>query len=287
MQLALWAGDPEDAWRRFGALLDTRDDEISPGTVGDLLALAARAAGDMAHLSPGSAGADRHDLHGSLHTLRSRLHHDPYSPSAVPSDRAAEPQWSAELERIRGSDGLESWLSAARSWDHVGRPHDAAYCRWRARRSPSAKAKGTVAARLLKRAAPTPASTSRSASRLLRPGQRTLIDERMDPGSDEQGSVRVGAGQGQGPGAPRGARSRFSARRPGSPSGCGSRCPRAGPCAPGSWAFRTRRRSRSGCPTCGPAPVPCCPASGPCHRCSGPVARPRCRRRRMPRTRWP
>ena len=150
MQLALWAGDPEEAWRQLGMLLGTRDDELAPGTVGDLLVLAARAAGDMAQLAP---DADRRDLHGSANALRTRLHHDPYSPSAVPSDRAAHPQWSAELERIRGSESLDGWHDAARAWDELVRPHDAAYCRWRGAQVALREGQGTVAARLLRRAA--------------------------------------------------------------------------------------------------------------------------------------
>ncbi|MEO5666075.1 MAG: AAA family ATPase [Nocardioides sp.] len=153
MQLDLWAGDPEGAWHRFETLLDTRDDEISPGTVGDLLALAARAAADMAHDSRNTFDAERDDLHRAVRTMRSRLHHDPYAPSAVAADRAALPQWSAELKRIRGTDNVDTWVRAATAWDKLTRPHDSAYCRWRAAQVAIRDDQGTAAARLLKRAA--------------------------------------------------------------------------------------------------------------------------------------
>ncbi len=149
MHYDIWMGDPADAFRRFETLIDSRHEEISPGTVGDLLALGARAAADSAVRSSSS---QRHDVIRSLLGLRARLHHDPYDPPAVRADRAAGPQWSAELARLRGQDTMEMWLAAVQRWDGLSRPHDAAYCRWRAAQCALRDGQGSIAARLLKRA---------------------------------------------------------------------------------------------------------------------------------------
>ena len=61
--------------------------------------------------------------------------------------------WRAELARLAGSQGVESWRAAATAWDALDRPHDAAYCRWRAAQCALRDGQGTVAARLLRRAA--------------------------------------------------------------------------------------------------------------------------------------
>ena len=150
MQHDTWAGDPSDAFRRFESLVDSRHDEISPGTVGDLLALGARAAADS---TGRSSSSERREVSRSLLGIRRRLHHDPYDPPAVRADRAAEPQWSAELARIRRQDTVETWLAAVRRWDGLDRPHDAAYCRWRAAECALRDGAGSTSARLLKRAA--------------------------------------------------------------------------------------------------------------------------------------
>jgi hypothetical protein len=59
----------------------------------------------------------------------------------------------AELARLDRADRADQWISAATSWDRLGRPHDAAYCRWRAAQAGLRLGEGTVATRLLKRAA--------------------------------------------------------------------------------------------------------------------------------------
>ena len=150
MQYDIWAGDPSDAFVRFKGLADSRHDEMSPGTVGDLLALGARAAAES---TAQSSSSERRDATRSLLGIRARLHHDPYEPPAVRADRAAKPQWSAELARIRGQDTVETWVAAVRTWDGLSRPHDAAYSRWRAAECALRDGKGSVATRLLKRAA--------------------------------------------------------------------------------------------------------------------------------------
>ncbi|MBD3944311.1 AAA family ATPase [Nocardioides ganghwensis] len=147
----VWMGDPATGWRMFGSILGgRRHDEISPGTVGDLLVLAARAAADMTVRGPARA---RQATTTSLLELRAGLHHDPFEPSAVLADRAAAHQWSAELGRLRDEDRVDAWLEAIGTWDDLARPHDAAYCRWRAAQVALRTGQGTLAARLVRRAA--------------------------------------------------------------------------------------------------------------------------------------
>ena len=47
---------------------------------------------------------------------------------------------------------MADWAGAAEQWDLVGRPHDAAYCRWRAAELALQEGEGALAGRLLRRA---------------------------------------------------------------------------------------------------------------------------------------
>jgi hypothetical protein len=59
----------------------------------------------------------------------------------------------AVLARLRGTAAVEHWTRAAADWDGAQRPHDAAYCQWRGAQVAMAQGQGTIAARLLRRAA--------------------------------------------------------------------------------------------------------------------------------------
>ena len=61
--------------------------------------------------------------------------------------------WTAERSRLAGEASVEQWVEAAGEWDRLARPHDAAYCRWRAAQVALATGRGTVAGTLLERAA--------------------------------------------------------------------------------------------------------------------------------------
>ena len=61
--------------------------------------------------------------------------------------------WQAETARLAGQPSLELWATAAGEWDKLSRPHDAAYCRWRGAQVALATDQGTIALRLLRRAA--------------------------------------------------------------------------------------------------------------------------------------
>ena len=61
--------------------------------------------------------------------------------------------WRAELARIDRTATIESWARAATAFDRLTWPHDAAYCRWRAAQVAQRTGEGTLASRLLNRAA--------------------------------------------------------------------------------------------------------------------------------------
>jgi hypothetical protein len=61
---------------------------------------------------------------------------------------------TAEAETFRAEDRahIDQWARAAAAWDVLGRPHDAAYCRWRGAQAAFREGQGTLAIRLLNRA---------------------------------------------------------------------------------------------------------------------------------------
>jgi tetratricopeptide (TPR) repeat protein len=118
-----------------------------------LFATRARAAAD--HVDATGAGVDGREAAARLvDQLRRSSRVDPFGPAGLGADRDAHAaQWDAELARIQHRDHAEHWNRAAASFDALGRPHDAAYCRWRAAQCALRDGQGTVAARLLKKAA--------------------------------------------------------------------------------------------------------------------------------------
>jgi len=78
--------------------------------------------------------------------LNGRDQRDPYL-------RAYLATAEAEVARAFGRHDPGPWTRVASAWDVLTRPHDAAYCRWRAAQATLREGHGTVAARLLKRAA--------------------------------------------------------------------------------------------------------------------------------------
>lgn len=160
-ELALWRGDPLEAVQLLAPLLGYADDEsanqatavipstaLYPGTVGWLLVLLARAAADAAEAAPGR----RVELQ---ETTRDAAKHHPgtFDADGFPGDRAAHGQFEAEQARLHKKATVDLWTRAARDWDRVQRPHDAAYCRWRAAQLALKCGHGTVATKLLRRAA--------------------------------------------------------------------------------------------------------------------------------------
>jgi hypothetical protein len=115
---------------------------------GQLLLVCAWAAGDLAGGRADAAAA------AELAGLRRSLRHDPLAPDhPIASHRARGVQWDAELGRLTGRSDPAAWTRAAAAWDALDRPHDAAYCRWRGAQAAIATGQGSVAQRLLRRAA--------------------------------------------------------------------------------------------------------------------------------------
>ena len=152
----LWCQQPERAHARLMAHLDreisegeTRPDEAT-------FALTARAAADLAASTPVAGSQSRREaLISSLTSMRSAAVALPFAPcSAVDASRhATAATYAAEMNRLTGRQTVETWVGAAREWDKVHRPHDAAYCRWRAAQIALATGEGTTAAPLLNKAA--------------------------------------------------------------------------------------------------------------------------------------
>jgi hypothetical protein len=152
----LWCGRPRPALDRLLAVLRDCVATDASAEAGAVLALAARASADAADAADagGVPSATRQEMFAHLQDLLEQSRVDPFALSgcfiARPAQGAA---WAAETTRLMGRPSLELWAAAAGHWDRLGRPHDAAYCRWRGAEVALATGQGTVAARLLRRAA--------------------------------------------------------------------------------------------------------------------------------------
>lgn len=150
----LWNGEPEQALALLLPALDAMVESAPAGLTHPAMLRAARAAADAA--TAGAPGRKR-DL-DMLLGLRSRLPSDPallgldeQRPPSTPS-RAFAASWRAEMARVDGTGTVAQWVAAAKAWDAMFWPHDAAYCRWRAAQVALREGSGTAAARLIKRA---------------------------------------------------------------------------------------------------------------------------------------
>ncbi len=61
--------------------------------------------------------------------------------------------WASEVAALEDTETVDGWVVAASGWDRHTRPHEAAYCRWRGARVALREGRGTLAHRLLVRAA--------------------------------------------------------------------------------------------------------------------------------------
>jgi hypothetical protein len=161
-ELALWRGAPLEAVQLLAPLLVDPDvvesanqatsvvpsTTLEPGTVGRLLVLLARATADTAEAAP----ERRVKLQETTRDAAER-HPGVFDVEGFPGDRAAHGQFEAEQARLHKMATVDLWVQAARDWDRVHRAHDAAYCRWRAAQLALQSGQGTVATKLLRRAA--------------------------------------------------------------------------------------------------------------------------------------
>jgi tetratricopeptide (TPR) repeat protein len=145
----LWCGRPQAALERLMVVLREAVTTDASAMVGGMLVLAARAAADLS----GSTGT-REGLLADLLDLRERCTADPFLPDPASVTRSAlAASWAAETARLAGRPEPTLWAAAAAEWDSIGRPHDAAYCRWRAAQTVIGHGQRTVADKLLRRAA--------------------------------------------------------------------------------------------------------------------------------------
>ncbi|WP_457207609.1 hypothetical protein, partial [Nocardioides sp. P5_C9_2] len=155
-ELLLWSSEPARALDLLTGLLDRLlPTDLSIFQAG-LLSRAARAAADLSNgrTAVTDTVVQVPAAHHRLVELRARAPGDLFEAGRVPADRHAHGlTWAAELSRLDGGADLEKWSSAASEWDRLTRPHDAAYCRWRAAQVALRDGRGTVAKRLLARAA--------------------------------------------------------------------------------------------------------------------------------------
>jgi tetratricopeptide (TPR) repeat protein len=144
-----WRGAPAATVRRLLHDLDVVVDSAPVRRVYPVLLVAARGAAQAA----GPSAVERGELLTTLRDMFSRTRLDQGRDASDLPLRAHIAAADVELSRLAGEDRPEQWVSAATAWDRVDRPHDAAYCRWRGAQVALREGQGTVAGRLLKRAA--------------------------------------------------------------------------------------------------------------------------------------
>ena len=145
----LWVGRAEEARAHLTAALEFLLPTDGARAAAPVLVAAARATADCLGTDQARAPAARR-----LRELLAGAADDPFGPRAVGVQvRAYAAAWGAELNRSNHSSTVVDWASAAAEWDALGWPHDAAYCRWRGAQVAIAQGEGTVAGRLLTRAA--------------------------------------------------------------------------------------------------------------------------------------
>lgn len=145
----LWRGLPFLALVHVGdGIADEETTSWSPHT-GALLVLGARAAADVARADPSRLP----ELTITVSIWQRQWSQDPFAPDAPhAATPALRSTWRAELARLTGTAQGVHWTGAAEQWDLIGRPHDAAYCRWRAAEVALQEGGDALAARLLRRA---------------------------------------------------------------------------------------------------------------------------------------
>ncbi|MCW2739196.1 AAA family ATPase [Nocardioides sp.] len=141
--VAWWAGAAEQALTRLVAPLVDVAESAAVRLLAPTLVVAARVA----------AGVDDRDALARLADVAGRsglLDEDHRTDPHLAAHRVT---FAAELASATSEKTVERWAAAAAAWVTLRAPHDAAYCRWQGAQAASRVGQGTVAARLLKRAA--------------------------------------------------------------------------------------------------------------------------------------
>ena len=147
-ELDLWAGRPATALDRL--LPDTR-----AACATEAAALAAGALNLIARAEADTAlpGRPRSEARRRLAALRKQARTDPFDSTKWLQSRAQGATWDAEMSRLATPPAIEPWAAAAAEWDALHRPFDGAYCRLRAAQAALTLSQGSIALRLLARAA--------------------------------------------------------------------------------------------------------------------------------------
>jgi hypothetical protein len=140
MDVSFWAGDSSRTLDATLRAVERAVEGVPVRVSAPTLLAAARAADDPDHWRRLRDLAQRSGL------LDGRHRGDAYL-------TAHQVTFVAEAARGAGRGHSERWTGAAARWDMLQRPHDAAYCRWRAAQCAVAEGRGTLAARLLRHAA--------------------------------------------------------------------------------------------------------------------------------------
>jgi DNA-binding CsgD family transcriptional regulator len=136
-EMELWSGESANALEISRQALDDIADADDKGSAGNVLNLAMRACADLhqvgisqranrtVRVAKKAAGEIR-QMADSLNPVETVMHS-----SSVVAD-AEVTEWQAELARFQQlPHAVGWWHAAAASWERLGRPHRAAYARWR------------------------------------------------------------------------------------------------------------------------------------------------------------
>ncbi|WP_107771263.1 ATP-binding protein [Nocardioides sediminis] len=150
----LWAGRADLAVELLDELVCRSLPTDTVVIAGPVLVMLARAVADRRDAGSGHDSSSGPDDASRLRALRQDARVDPLGPGPVPVVRpACTAQWEAEVARASGRDTVEHWTRAAMEWDRLERPHESAYCRWRAAQGAQRDGRAALATRLLRHAA--------------------------------------------------------------------------------------------------------------------------------------
>lgn len=147
-EVDLWSGRPVMALDRLMPATQSAAATEAASLTGDALRLIARAEADAV-----VSGRHRSEAKRRLAVLREQALLDPFERTRWLHARAQEATLHAETSRLTTPPAIEPWTAAASEWDALQRPFDAAYCRWRAGQAALSVGQGSIAYRLLARAA--------------------------------------------------------------------------------------------------------------------------------------
>ncbi|KRE95372.1 hypothetical protein ASG76_06870 [Nocardioides sp. Soil774] len=155
-EVRLWCDEPQEAFDLLVGDVERRLAGGYPQPGRAVVTLLARSGADLVSAQPPAGRLRRrHEVAERINSLVEAMASLPADPDGAMdvATPAHDATYVAERARLADRETIEVWVAAAREWDRVERPHDAAYCRWRAARVAVASGQAAVADRLLRRAA--------------------------------------------------------------------------------------------------------------------------------------